>query len=168
MNEQNFIEKDNNIRNKFDTIILYYSYHHKNTEKIAKAIGDILKAEVYPIEELKQINIDKYKLIGFGAGIDSCQHYKELIEFIDKIEKNEGKEAFIFSTSAIYNKDKMKNDHLKLRNILENNEYRIIGEFSCKGFNTNSFLKYFGGMNRGRPNDEDIKNAQEFAKKLLI
>ncbi len=39
-------------------------------------------------------------------------------------------------------------------------------EFSCKGFNTNSFLKYFGGINKGRPNEEGIKNAEAFASEL--
>ena len=40
-------------------------------------------------------------------------------------------------------------------------------EFQCKGFNTNSFLRLFGGMNKGRPNTEDLKNAEEFAKSLI-
>ncbi len=42
----------------------------------------------------------------------------------------------------------------------------IVDEFSCKGFNTNSFMKYFGGMNKGRPNADDLKNAEEFAQNL--
>jgi flavodoxin len=42
----------------------------------------------------------------------------------------------------------------------------IVDEFSCKGFNTNSFLKYFGGMNKGRPNAEDLKHAEEFVQNL--
>ena len=113
------------------------------------------------------VDIDKFKLIGFGAGIDSGKHYKEMIDFIANIEKNEVKDAFIFSTSAIYSEDKMYKDHSKLRNILRDNGYRIKGEFSCKGYNTNSFLKYIGGMNKGRPNNEDIKMAKEFAKQLL-
>jgi len=36
----------------------------------------------------------------------------------------------------------------------------------CPGFNTNSFLKFFGGINKGRPNASDLKRAEEFAKKL--
>ena len=44
--------------------------------------------------------------------------------------------------------------------------YEIVGEFSCRGFNTNSLLKYFGGMNRGRPNAEDLERAREFALEL--
>jgi flavodoxin len=42
----------------------------------------------------------------------------------------------------------------------------IIDEFSCAGFNTNSFLKLFGGLNKGRPNAEDLKHAEVFAENL--
>jgi flavodoxin len=42
----------------------------------------------------------------------------------------------------------------------------ILDDFQCKGFNTNSFMKYLGGMNKGRPNTEDLKHAEEFAEKL--
>jgi hypothetical protein len=42
----------------------------------------------------------------------------------------------------------------------------IVDESNCVGFNTNSFLKRFGGINRGRPNAEDLKHAEEFAQDL--
>jgi len=53
-----------------------------------------------------------------------------------------------------------------LREKLEFKGYTIVDEFQCKGFNPNSFLKLFGGMNKGRPNAKDLKNAEEFARKL--
>jgi hypothetical protein len=42
----------------------------------------------------------------------------------------------------------------------------IVDEFGCAGLNTNSFLKLFGGMNKGGPNAEDLKHAEEFAQNL--
>jgi len=42
----------------------------------------------------------------------------------------------------------------------------IFDEFNCKSFNTNSFTKFFGGINKGRPNAEDLKHAEEFAQNL--
>ena len=53
-----------------------------------------------------------------------------------------------------------------LKEKLQFKGYRILDEFACKGFNTNSFLKYFGGMNKGRPNAEDLIHAEEFAQIL--
>lgn len=69
------------------------------------------------------------------------------------------KSCFIFSTSAIIGEDKVANDHSALRQKLVSKGYIVKGELNCKGFNTNSFLKFFGGMNKGRPNSEDLRNA---------
>lgn len=149
-------------------LIIVFSYHHNNTEKIANEFSEVLDAEVkYPdqvrIEELKN-----YDLIGFGAGIDSGRHYKPLLEFVDRLPKVNNKAGFIFSTSGMQGDDKVRKDHALLREMLEAKGYSIVGEFSCKGFNTNSFLKFFGGMNKGRPNQEDLENAKEFALRLRV
>jgi hypothetical protein len=40
----------------------------------------------------------------------------------------------------------------------------ITGEFNCTGWNTNSFLKLFGGINKGKPNADDLLRANEFAE----
>lgn len=63
-------------------------------------------------------------------------------------------------------KDKVTKDHSLLRKKLQSKGYVIVDEFACKGFNTNSFLRFFGGMNKGRPNTDDLKNAEEFAQNL--
>lgn len=77
------------------------------------------------------------------------------------------KSGFIFSTSAMQGKAKVEKDHSLLRQKLQSKGYTIVDEFSCKGFNTNSFLRYFGGMNKGRPDSRDFKNAEEFALSLI-
>jgi hypothetical protein len=55
---------------------------------------------------------------------------------------------------------------LPLREKLQSKGYVIIDEFSWAGFNTNSFLTFFGGLNMGRPDAEDLKYAKEFAENL--
>jgi hypothetical protein len=56
--------------------------------------------------------------------------------------------------------------HTSLREKLLSKGYIIVDEFNCAGFNTNSFLKFIGGMNKGRPNAKDLKHAEEFAQNL--
>jgi flavodoxin len=53
-----------------------------------------------------------------------------------------------------------------LRQKLQARKCEILDEFNCVGWNTNSFLKLFGGINKGKPNDENLKQAKEFAVKL--
>ena len=148
------------------TLVIVFSYHHKNTEKIAQVIAKILDAQVKSPQDTGSDELKKYDLIGFGAGIDSGKHYRELLDFADSLSQVTDKKAFIFSTSGIAGEKKLTNDHSALRGKLQSKGYLIIDEFQCKGFNTNSFLKYFGGINKGRPNSEDLKYAEEFAINL--
>ena len=62
----------------------------------------------------------------------------------------------------------MVKTHKLLREKLQSKGYTIVDEFNCKGFNTFAFLRLFGGMNKGRPNSEDLKNAETFANSLKL
>ena len=145
------------------SIIVIYSYHHNNTKKVAEAIGSVIGSEIKSVFEVEEQDILESNLIGFGSGIDSGKHYKELLEFAEKLSSVKDKNCYIFSTSAMQGKVKVEKDHLELRTILKAKGYSVIGEFSCKGFNTNNVLKFIGGMNKTRPNEEDIRNATDFA-----
>jgi flavodoxin len=147
-------------------LIIVYSYHHNNTAKIADEFSKVLHAEVKTPEQVILEELQEYDLVGFGAGIDSGRHYKPLLDLADRLPEVNKKPAFIFSTSAIQGEAKVAKDHSLLRQKLQSKGYIIAGEFSCKGFNTNSFLKYFGGMNKGKPDCDDLRHAEEFALSL--
>ena len=149
------------------SLIVLHSYHHNNTHKVAEVISKTINAEIKPATEITKTYLTDFDLIGFGAGIDSGKHYKELLEFVKTVSPVENKPCFIFSTSAVQGERKVYKDHTTVRNLLLEKGYNVLGEFSCKGFNTNVFLKYFGGMNKNRPNIDDLRNAEEFAKNIL-
>jgi flavodoxin len=148
------------------TILVLYSYHHKNTEKVVSVMAKVLDAEIRTPQQVKPEELQEYDLVGFGSGIYSAKHHKFLLDLADKLPEVTCKNAFIFSTSAFTGKRKVAKDHSTLREKLESKGYAIVGEFACKGFNTNSFLKHFGGMNKGRPNAQDLKHAEDFARAL--
>ena len=139
-------------------------------------MAKVLDAQVKSPQETGSDELKKYDLIGFGAGIDSGKHYRELLDFADAIPQVANKKAFIFSTCGAPMKfmelDRAEfaryvaKNHLALREKLQSKGYMIVDEFSCAGFNTNSFNKLFGGINKGRPNAEDLKHAEEFAQNL--
>ena len=157
---------------ELSSVLVFYSYHHNNTEKIAKSIAKVLDAEIKKPQELNPGDLQKYDLIGFGSGIYDGKHHKSLFELIGKLPQVTDKEAFIFSTCGIpgifvkSGEETAIAQHLELREKLKSKGYKIAGEFGCPGFNTNSFLKWFGGINRGRPNAQDLKSAEMFAYKL--
>jgi len=148
------------------SLLVLFSYHHNNTEKIANVFSKVLDAQIKTPKEINPEELHEYDLLGFGSGIDSDKHYQVLLDFADKLPQFADKNAIIFSTSAMTGEEKRAKDHSTLREILQSKGCRIVGEFQCRGFNTNSFLRFFGGMNKGRPNAEDLKRAEEFAQNL--
>jgi len=148
------------------SLLVLLSYHHKNTEKVANVFAKILAAPIQSPEQLSPSEVGGYYLVGFGSGIYDGMHHKALLEFADKLPDANGKKAFLFSTSAIISDDKVAKDHAALREKLRSKGYDIVDEFACKGFNTNSFLKLFGGINKGRPNAEDLESAKRFAIRM--
>ena len=147
-------------------LLVVFSYHHKNTEKIANVFAKVLDAQIQTPRQVSLEEVQGYDLVGFGSGIYGDKHHRTLLELADKLPQVTDKKAFIFSTSAMMGKYKVAKDHSTLRGKLESKGYTIIDEFACKGFNTNSFMKYLGGMNKGRPNAEDLKHAEEFAQNM--
>jgi flavodoxin len=161
---------------QLSSALVLYSYHHNNTEKIAKSIAKVLDAHIKKPQELNPAELQKYDLIGFGSGVYDGKHHRSLFELVDKLPQVAGKKAFIFSTCGIpgvfsktlisLGEETAAEQHLELREKLKSKGYKIAGEFGCPGFNTNSFLKWFGGINKGRPNVQDMKSAEMFAYKL--
>jgi len=149
------------------SLLIVFSYHHKNTEKVAEVFASVLTAQIKSPKQVVPEELQDYDLVGFGSGIYDAKHHRTLLELADIVPVVTDKKAFIFSTSAIMGKDKVADDHCKLREKLLSKGYTIVDEFACKGFNTNSFLKYVGGMNKGRPNTENLKHAEEFARNLI-
>jgi flavodoxin len=146
------------------TLIICFSYHHKNTEKIASVFAKTLDAEVKAPSEVDPTLITDFDLVGFGSGISFGKHYKVLLEFADKLPTVVNKKAFIFSTSGQPNNG--PKFHKKLREALQSKGFNIAGEFNCVGFDTYGALKIFGGIKKGHPNEDDLKQAEAFALSL--
>lgn len=150
------------------TIIIYSSYHHKNTEKIAKAIADILNAKLIKAKNANKSDIKNADLVGFGSGIYYGESHKNMLDFANSLEKIDNKKAFIFSTSGMKVDWFFNKNHKVIKRILKNKNFNIIGNFNCLGHDSYSLLKLIGGVNKKRPNKKDIKKAKDFAKNLKI
>jgi flavodoxin len=158
------------------SLIVVFSYHHKNTQKVAEVMAKVLDAQVKSPQQTVPEELSQYDLVGFGSGIYRGQHHESLIDLANKLPQVTNKKAFVFSTSGlpIGTSDQQRLEeythkcHTTLKETLQSKGYLIVDEFSCAGFNTNKFLKWFGGINKGRPNAEDLKHAEAFAEKLKV
>ena len=155
---------------KNNTLIVLSSFHHNNTRKIAEVIAATMSAKIVETRDINIEELKEYDLIGFGSGIYDAHHHQSQLNMVDALPVVYGKHAFIFSTTGapkfIVNNTFIKNNHSLIRKKLEAKGYIVIGEFGCRGWNTNKFLKYFGGLNKGHPNNEDLSDAEKFAETL--
>jgi flavodoxin len=125
------------------SLLVLFSYHHKNTEKIANAFANVLDAKIKTPQLTNPDELQEYDLVGFGSGIYGEKHHESVLNLADKLPQVTTKKAFIFSTSALTGDDKMIKDHSTLREKLQSKGYVIVDYFQCKGFNTNSFMRFF-------------------------
>ncbi|MBC2581404.1 flavodoxin family protein [Clostridium sp. DJ247] len=145
------------------TLIIYTSVHHGNTEKIGKAMAECSNADIIETNDVNVNNLRDYDLIGFGSGIYKGKLHKNIIDLIDKLPVFHNKKAFVFSTSG---QGKTKYNNLVEKN-LEEHGFEVIGSFACRGYDTFGPFKLIGGIAKGRPNDDDFKNAKSFVEELI-
>jgi len=144
------------------TVIIYTSVHHQNTEKVATVMAEELGADLVLVAQAEPDTLDGYDLAGFGSGIFFGKHHKTLMQFVETLPTGAGRQAFVFSTSG-----KGGNGmHAALKEQLAGRGFSIVDEFSCKAWDSWGPLKLVGGINKGRPDDEDLAAAREFARRL--
>ena len=148
------------------TSIIYKSIHHKNTEKVAGVMAKALNAELLDPKDVNESIIAGYDLIRFGSGIYFGNHHKSLLDLAESLPPAQNRKAFIFSTSGIGRIPVFNKLNDKLKKILIGKGFEITGEFSCRGFDTCGVLKFIGGINKGRPDERDLRNADEFGRKI--
>jgi flavodoxin len=147
-------------------LIIYISVHHGNTEKVAKVMANILDATLLQVKQADANMLEQYDLIGFGSGIYFGKHHESLLDFVDKLPVLTNKKAFIFSTSGLRKIPFVHKFDKPLRKKLQRKGFDIIDEFSCRGLDTYRATKLVGGVNKGRPNADDLRQAEDFASGL--
>ena len=69
--EKNVNEIKNSLPKK--TLLVLYSYHHHNTEKIAKVFSEVLDAEIKIPQQVNPEELQEYDLVGFWLRDIQCK-----------------------------------------------------------------------------------------------
>lgn len=157
-----------------NTLIICKSIHHGNTRKVAEVIAAELGAAIKEPSAVSIEEINKYELFGFGSGIYDDMHHLSVLGLADRLTDGNGKKVFIFSTSGVpvailgdkFLQNYKTKAHAALRSRLEAKGYRVLSDLILPGYNTNVFLKYFGGLNKNRPNETDFAKAKAFTANI--
>jgi flavodoxin len=142
-------------------IIICASTHHGNTRKVVDAISKECGVEVIDAVTVHEKDLSEYDLIGFASGIYGAKFHRTVVDFAAK-NLPKDKKIFFISTSAM-NMDFTKS----MAGGLEGKNATVVGKFSCNGYNTFGPFRLVGGTSKGRPNEEDLKNAVEFYKNMV-
>ena len=139
------------------------SKHKGNTLKIAKAMAEAAPVTITDIENAPKYNFRDYDIVGFGSGIYYGKHDKKLLEFVGKFCDKKAY-AFVFSTSG---SDSVEKNNKALVDLLKSKNKVVLGSFGCKGYDKYFIFKVVGGINKGRPDEQDLKNAQKFILDIM-
>lgn len=133
------------------TFAVRYYTKTGNTKRLAEAVAKELGVEALPISSPVEDKVD-YLFLGnsyYAFNIDP-----EVKSFIGSLDKNKVGKIVNFGSAAMlnstYKKVKAEADKVGIPMLDK--------EFHCKG--------EFKGIHKGRPNDDDIKEAVKFAKSI--
>jgi flavodoxin len=147
-------------------LLIYVSVHHGNTEKIARNMANVLEADWVQVKQADATKLERYDLIGFGSGVYFGKHHASLLDFVDRLPAVRKKTAFIFTTSGLRKIPFVHDFDKSLKEKLRRKGFDVIGEFSCRGYDTSRAAMIVGGINRGRPSARDLQQAEDFAGRL--
>ena len=144
------------------TAIVFYSEHHQNTKKLAAAI----KAEdpdvtLIDIAAGQTADLNEYDRIGVASGIYYAKFAKPLMEYL-KARLPENKQVF-----ALYTCGQNRPSHTKaVKALVQEKNGTYLGEYGCLGFDTFGPFKLIGGLKKGHPTPEEIRDAVDFYQSL--
>ncbi len=123
-----------------------------NTKRLAEAVAEAVSAEARPISDPVDEPVD---ILFLGNSYYAFTIDPEVRSFIRSLDKNKVKKIVNFGSAAMMNSTwkKVKAEADKAGIPMDERE------FHCKG--------QFKGVHKGRPNEEDLKAAAEFARGIL-
>lgn len=144
------------------TAICYYSRHHGNTLKVAQAMALEGEVDLIDVTTRQAIRLEGYDCIGLASGIYGFEFQKAVVEFARQYLPN-GKPVFF-----LYTYGGAKGTGAKaVAEVAREKDCPILGEFSCKGFDTFGPFKMIGGIAKGHPDREDLENARAFYREMV-
>lgn len=138
--------------------IVYASYHHNNTERVVMKLQEKLRSighelNLYDVTKNPGLATVDSDLTIFASGIYYFDFHKNLYKLLENGKGQAGGSAFIFYTAGVLT-DKFFN---KIIDSLKSKGYNIIETYGILGFDTYGPYKLVGGLNKNRPNNEDIE-----------
>ena len=133
------------------TYAVRYYTQTGNTKRLAEAIANELGVEALP---LSAPITEKVDVLLLGNSYYAFTIAPEVRDFVSGLDKAKVGKIVNFGTAAM-----MNSTYKKVRSVAATRGIPVLDkEFHCKG--------EFKGMNKGRPNEDDLKAARVFVKSI--
>ena len=143
------------------TAVCYYSRHHENTRKVLEAMAGEGNLDLIDVMARQVVRLEEYDCIGFASGIYDFDFQKAVVEFARQYLP-QGKPVFF-----VYTYGGAKGSGAKsVAKIAREKNCPVLGEFSCKGYDTFGPFKLIGGIAKRHPDARDLENARKFYRKI--
>ena len=138
-------------------LVIYFSRGGK-TRKIAQAIAQELECKLVDIA--KEIpDVSEVDMLLIGSGNYGGKTDGRLLTFLNCLEPGSDRKAAVFATAGGVRPEGPDPRVLSvLQGVLEAKGYKVVTSFKCPG------QMLF--LNRGHPNEDDLKKARIFAVEL--
>ena len=123
-----------------------------NTKRLAEAVAEAVGTEALPLSSSIEDPVD---ILFLGNSYYAFSIDPEVRAFIRQLDKNKVGRIINFGSAAMLNSTykKVKAEAAKVGIPMDEREFHCKGEFK--------------GIHKGRPNEEDLKAAAEFAKSII-
>ena len=129
-----------------------FRYHKRNTKRLAEAVAEAVGVQALPISEPVTEQTD---ILFLGNSYYAFSIDPEVRSFIRTLSSYKVGCIVNFGSAAMLNSTwkKVKAEADKVGIKMDQREFHCKGEFK--------------GVHKGRPNEDDLKAAKEFAKKII-
>lgn len=145
------------------TIILYASPHHGNTKKVVERMAKKTGAKTVDLTQEEVPDITGYRLIGLASGAYFGTLHQSVVKFAQEAPFAPDQRVFLADTCGAGYKDYT----YKVKKLLEERGVVCLGRYQCPGYDTYGPWKLLGGIRRGRPNEHDLRMAEQFIQRMV-
>ena len=143
------------------TAICYYSRHHGNTRSVLEAMAQEGETALIDVTARQSVRLEEYDCVGFASGIYGFEMHKAVVEYARQYLP-QGKPVFF-----VYTYGGAKGTGAKaFAELAREKDCPVLGEFSCKGYDTFGPFKLVGGIAKGHPDGRDLENARQFYRNI--
>ena len=143
------------------TAICYYSRHHGNTRKVLEAMAAGSEVDLIDVTDCQDIPWETYACIGFASGIYAFDVHPSVVDVFRQHLPSGTPVFFVYTYGGAKGRGAGQ-----LEAAAREKGCPVLGEFSCKGYDTFGPFRLIGGIAKGHPNERDLAHARSFFQEV--